>query len=927
LKKTLFLLLTGLISHSLFAQQTILQYLSGTDKDHTVPWDFFCTKGRNSGKWTTIQVPSNWELQGYGTFNYHQDRQNPDEQGLYKYRFNVMPRYKGKRVFIAFGGSMTDTEVKINGREAGPIHQGGFYEFKYDITDLIQFDRANLLEVTVSKHSSNESVNNAERKGDFWEFGGIFRPVYLEIFPSSFIERVAINASANGDFTMRVFSNAGRKETVEAQVYELNGKAVDQPFQLLTGDSVMTHHFAGIKLWNPEEPNLYYVKISIKEGDRVIHSIQQRFGFRTAELRVNDGFYVNGTKIIFKGVCRHSEWPETGRTLSREIHLLDIGLIKDMNMNAVRMSHYPPDKDFLDLCDSLGLFVLDELTGWQAAYDTVTGRRLVKELVVRDVNHPSIVLWDNGNEGGWNRALDHDYALYDPQKRHVIHPWERFDGTNTKHYPDFRYIQTEAANPKEVFFPTEFMHGLFDGGQGAALEDFWREMMKNPHAAGGFLWSFHDEGAVRGDRHDSIDVAGNQAPDGIVGPHREKEGSYYTIKELWSPVYVDTSSIAAGGHFNGKMIVENRYLFTNLDQCKFEWKLVAFPGAGDKVPAGGSTGMRVLQKGIMTAPALAPGGKGGLEIPVTGIGENVVWNEADALYLFAYDAKGDTICTWSWALHAPGDRVPKTVPAAKTAGIDVTESLDAGYVVACDGIRYRFDRETGLLQNVVTDKGNISLLGGPSLAGREGKLALKQLRHFLQGDQYIIEPVYEGDSLRVRWIFQNGRLPKLEYSYLAADTVDFMGITFDYPEVYIKGMKWMGRGPYRVWKNRLKGQQFGVWEKAYNNTITGESWNYPEFKGWHSELYWVRLQNKESDFTVYTDQPNIFLEMLQPEKPAGASNNNTSPPFPEGNIGFMHGISAIGTKFQRPELMGPQSQRSVPQPGVRLTGALYFDFR
>jgi hypothetical protein len=583
-----------------------------------------------------------------------------------------------------------------------------------------------------------------------------------------------------------------------------------------------------------------------------------------------------------------------------------------MNMNAVRMSHYPPDKEFLDLCDSLGLFVLDELTGWQAAYDTVTGRRLVKELVVRDVNHPSIVLWDNGNEGGWNRALDHDYALYDLQKRHVIHPWERFDGTNTKHYPDFKYIQTEIANAKEVFFPTEFMHGLFDGGQGAALEDFWKAMMKHPHAAGGFLWSFHDEGAVRGDRQDSIDVAGNQAPDGIVGPHREKEGSYYTIKELWSPVYVDTFSVA--GHFTGKMTVENSYLYTNLRKCTFEWKLVSFPAVGEKTSAA-----RVLQSEIMMVPALAPGQKSTLNLPITGN------SKADALYFYAYRGK-DTICTWSWALRSPMPP-PSAAPkpgTAKTADVIVSDSA-ASFMISCDGIKYRFDKNTGMLINVFNGKHDISLGGGPALAG--STQIAEQFRHFRQGNEYIIEPHYKGDSLRVKWIFQNGRLPRLEYSYLVKDTVDFMGITFNYPEVNIKGMKWMGRGPYRVWKNRLKGQQLGVWEKAYNNTITGEGWNYPEFKGWHSELYWVTLQNKESDFTVYTDRPNIFLEMLQPEKPKAAGNNNTSPPFPDGNIGFMNAISAIGTKFQRPELLGPQSQRTIQPKGVRVTGALYFDFR
>jgi len=910
-QKSLLLFVLLLVTTLSFAQHTEIQYLSGTDKDHTVQWDFLCTKGRNSGKWSTIPVPSCWEMQGFGTYNYYQDTQNPDEQGLYKYNFNVAPQHKGKKIFIVFDASMTDTEVKINGKPAGPKHQGGFYQFKYDITDLVQFDKVNLLEVTVSKKSANASINRAERKADFWLFGGIFRPVYLEIVPSVFIERIAIDARANGDFNVRVFSNASAKQTIEAQVYELNGKTVDKPFILSPGDSMLHHHFTGVRLWNPEQPNLYNVTISIKEGAEIIHIIKQRFGFRTAELREDDGIYVNGKKVIFKGVCRHSEWPETGRTLSRAVHLMDIGAIKGMNMNAVRMSHYPPDKEFLDLCDSLGLFVLDELTGWQAAYDTTVGRKLVKELVVRDVNHPSVVIWDNGNEGGWNRALDGDYALYDPQKRHVIHPWERFNGTNTKHYPDFKYIQNEVANAKEVFFPTEFMHGLFDGGHGAALEDFWNEMLKHPHLGGGFLWSFHDEGVVRGDRHDSIDVAGNAAPDGITGPHREREASYYTIKELWSPVYIDSKSITQ--NFNGNIEVENRYLYTNLNQCKFEWKIAALPKAGEK-----TTTPKVIQKGIVRSPSAAPGEKGMLHIPLPAN------SNADAFYLSAFDAKGDTICTWSGALQSPEKIAKGAITVVSTSPVSVKDD-EQSMAVACDGITYHFDKKTGFLQSVFTGKKEISLGGGPALAG--SPQTLSEFKHSRQGNQYIIEPAYKGDSMQVKWIFQSGKLPKLEYKYLTKDSADFMGITFNYPEEKINGMKWMGRGPYRVWKNRLKGQQFGVWKKAYNNTITGENWKYPEFKGWHSELYWVRLQNKEADFTVYTDHSNIFLEMLKPEKPKAANNDNTSPPFPEGNIGFMHAISPIGTKFQRAEVMGPQSQKNVRQSNGPLAGALYFDFR
>lgn len=136
-------------------------------------------------------------------------------------------------------------------------------------------------------------------------------------------------------------------------------------------------------------------------------------------------------------------------------------------MNAVRMSHYPPDPHFLDVCDSLGLYVLDELTGWQKSYSTAAGMPLVPELVNRDVNHPSIVLWDNGNEGGWNRALDGECAKYDPQQRTVIHPWENFDGINTGHYESYDCCAGWLFHGDDLIMPTEMIHGLYDGGGGA----------------------------------------------------------------------------------------------------------------------------------------------------------------------------------------------------------------------------------------------------------------------------------------------------------------------------------------------------------------------------------------------------------------------------------------------------------------------------
>jgi hypothetical protein len=242
------------------------------------------------------------------------------------------------------------------------------------------------------------------------------------------------------------------------------------------------------------------------------------------------------------------------------------------------------------------------------------------------------------------------------------------------------------------------------------------------------------------------------------------------------------------------------------------------------------------------------------------------------------------------------------------------------------GFNYFFKNTTGFLKKVISNRRDISLHGGPGLAGV--KLTLQSFKHYDEGRLHIVEPIYsEENRFKVKWIFASGQLPRLEYSYRLRSESDFMGITFNYPEENITGMKWLGRGPYRVWKNRMKGMSLGVWQKNYNNTITGESWDYPEFKGWHAELYWVKLQNRESDFTVYTDQPNLFLFMLKPERPKNAPNENTDPPFPsEGNIGFMNAISPIGTKFQPAEVMGPQSRKNV-MLNAPVSGSLCFDFR
>lgn len=652
LKHIYLLILVFNFSTTFYAQNTQIVYLSGTDAANTVEWDFFCSDGRNSGEWTKIPIPSNWELQGFGTYNYGHDWKDSNiklglEHGLYTHKFEVPATWKGKTVNIVFDGSMTDTKVEINGKSAGEMHQGAFYRFKYDITKLLKFGEINTLTVNVAKHSSNESVNRAERQADFWIFGGIFRPVFLEILPAIHINRAAIDARAEGSFNSLIVLNRSKADySLAVNLFDLQGNKIGKTIysEIKKGvtEQFVSGKFDNVKSWNPEYPSLYDIKITLKDGDDVLHEMSERIGFRTVELRKHDGFYINNEKVIFKGVCRHSFWPETGRCLSEENLLEDIRLMKEMNMNAVRMSHYVPDKRFLDLCDSLGLFVLDEVAGWQDGYDTIVGPKLIKETVLKDENHPCVVIWDHGNEGGWDFANEKWLHHWDIQKRPVICPWLLHNGVDTHHYPEFNYSIGRFTFGNDPFMPTEFLHGLYDGGHGAGLESFWRSYESSPLFAGAFLWDFADEAVLRTDKEGTVfDSDKNRAPDGILGPHHEKEGSFFTVKEIWSPVQVEPVTI--NKQWNGKLFLKNKFIYTNLKECSFRWEALK--------TCIGSTTTNVVGSGSLESPDALPG-----EIAMVKIECGITLQKADIFKFTATDQHGIELYSWSWPVVGPAEK-------------------------------------------------------------------------------------------------------------------------------------------------------------------------------------------------------------------------------------------------------------------------------
>jgi hypothetical protein len=926
--KKIFAALALLGSLASGAQQKEVQYLSGKDVNHTVDWDFFCTGGRMSGNWTKIAVPAHWEQQGFGAYNYGRDYKTygknfrfADEKGLYRHKFRVPQGWKGKKIFLVFEGAMTDTEVKINGKPAGEIHQGAFYRFKYEVTNKVVFGKENLLEATVSKMSADESVNNAERLADYWILGGIYRPVYLEAVPTAFVAHATVDAKADGSFRLQAhLSGLQQSANMVARIMDAQGKTVGTATaKAAAGDSLvlLSTQLADPKLWTAETPHLYRFELSMAAGGKTMYQTGDRFGFRTIEVRQGDGIYLNGTKIKMKGINRHVWWPETGRATRPETDLLDVQLIKEMNMNAVRCSHYPPDKRFLELCDSLGLYVLDELAGWQKAYNTRAGSKLVKEMVLRDANHPSVIIWSNGNEGGHNKELDDDYGQYDLSKRPVLHahhrPGNAFNGIDCNHYEDY-YSSKAIMADSNIYMPTEFLHAQDDGGGAAALSDFWELHWKEKRGAGGFLWALVDEGLVRTDFNNQIDVNGLNAPDGVLGPHRQKEGSFWAIREIYSPVRMLVKELPAG--FNGSLPIENRYHFTNLKTCRFTWAIVNY-----KQPTDPFAGYDILSSGMAQAPDVAPGGAQGqlqLTLPAN-------WSQADGLQVAAYDPSGKKIYQWTFRVKGGKQLLEATVALMDTAATKIVET-DSLITLNGGELTVSIGKKDGLLQYVKPAASDALSFGkGPILVAGDSKL--EGVRTYTEGNTQVAEFSYSGALQYMKWKIWGSGWLQLDYAYNLKGQFPFTGISFTYPENFVLGAKWLGKGPYRVWKNRLQGVTDNVWESRYNNNQTGSApWQLPEFKGYYADISWMQLNTVEGRFTVASPDPGLFVRLFDFY---GLSGVKPHPELPAGNLSFLDRIPPIGTKLAlnintNTRSLGPQSEWNTVDGVTKRT--LYFYF-
>lgn len=897
-------------------------YLSGQDAATAVDWEFKISDGRNSGAWSTIPVPSNWEAEGFGYYLYGMDKmekRNPTV-GSYRKSFTFSPK-PGHRYFLIFQGSMTDTTATLNGKKVG-FHQGGYTEFNFEITDAVQ-EGKNLLEVEVDSSSSNASVVAAERYADFWLFGGIFRPVYIREVPDEFVDRVAIDAQMDGSINMDVFTDGvqGAKQ-IRAQVIDAQSNKVGSVFSAaISGDQTrLSAQLEGVQLWSHEIPNLYTVSVELMDGENVLHRYDEQFGFRTFEVRDHDGFYLNGKRLLLKGASMHSISPETGRTLSFPDMEDKVRWMKEMNFNCVRTHCYPPDAHFIDLCDEQGLMVIDEIGGWWKPYDLDVGPKIVKELVVRDVNHPSVVLWGNGNHKAHMPEFDEVFFKWDIQNRRPLKNESKssnifanydpeFDIVNTTYYPGYEQLMERLFEENHIVMPNEVLHALYDGGGGANLKTYWDAFEKSKVGGGMMIWALFDEGLMRTDQGYTVDNQQNKAADGIIGPRGERKGSYYTAREVWSPVVISGDVVDVD--FEGKLDVQNKFTHLNLNQCDVVWKLLNYAN-----PDSANTGHRTTASGKVHVDDIPAGSTGTLSFDLP----DELMNH-DALSVEVRDAQGHLVHTKRMPIA--NDRTWFRTNQSRSFTQDPSGRKDV-ITFRRGPTALRFDAASGILTSVLNKNKPTSLGNFPSLEFEAADPDLKKDTaqssrvHVSEKDgAFIIEAKDTKGFDSLKWTLQPNGEVVLDYAYtLPTGNYHYAGIGMHVAADDVLRKRWMGEGPARIWKNRTQGGLLDVYAVEKQINIPGTVYNPPEFEGCFAPWNWAVFYLENHLNIGFRNQSDVTLGVLNPVNGYNPKFAAWHYPKQEGFY-FFDCISSVGSKWKPAADFGPDAQPTMMDQQIK----------
>jgi beta-galactosidase len=587
--------------------------------------------------WDQVAVPGNWTLQGYGHPHYTNQRMPfndeppsvPDENptGIYTREFAVPAKWAGRRVVIHFGGAESVLYVFVNGRPVG-MSKDSRLPSEFDITGQVEFGKANRVTAVVVKWSDASFIEDQDQ----WWMGGLHREIYLYSTAPVCIGDVFAVGSLENDYTdgklqltVKVdFPGQPEKDwMVEAELRDPNGKPALK--ERLRGTVPVASHNQLSRLhvrlnalvkkpltWSAEVPHLYTLIVTLRNPrDKVVETTATKFGFRSIEIR-DRMLLINGKRPLIKGVNRHDHHDTKGKSLDRETMRLDALVMKRHNVNAVRASHYPNDPYWLDLCDELGFYVIDEANVeshdyyHQIAHDRRYATAFLDRgmrMVERDKNHPSIIFWSLGNESGygpnhdamagWIRGYDPSRPLHYeggiwlqcvPRQPSAL-PYDsgyRVTDVICPMYHDISAIvrwALDKTHPDQTrpLILCEYSHAM--GNSNGSLAEYWDAFETYPGLQGGFIWEWIDHGlkkktpdgqeywAYGGDFGDAPhDV--NFVCDGLVWPDRTPHPGLNEFKHLAQPIKALSFDARTGA-----LEIRNKHDFVTPAWIRAEWEL------------------------------------------------------------------------------------------------------------------------------------------------------------------------------------------------------------------------------------------------------------------------------------------------------------------------------------------------------------------
>ncbi|MDR1938354.1 MAG: DUF4981 domain-containing protein [Tannerellaceae bacterium] len=880
-------------------------------------------------RWDDMPVPGNWEFHGYGVpfyvnIGYGIPRNPPYVNkedapvGSYRRDFDIPGSWDGRRVYLHFEAGTNAMYVWVNGQKVG-YTQNSKSPAEFDITPYIRKGK-NTLACEVHKYSDGYYLEDQ----DMWRLGGIIRSVYLystaqtrilDFFAHPDLDGKYKNGVFSVDVKLKNYTAAPEARQIEVSILDKAAKKTfGQSRQITippneTSELSFSGTISNPAKWTAETPNLYTLLITLKDRKgEVIEATSHKIGFRKVEIK--DGqLLVNGQKIYFKGVDLHEFNTNTGQVVTRDVMLRNLQLMKELNINAVRTSHYPQAPLWYKLCDEYGIYLVDEANleshgmgygaenpanfpEWQAAHiDRIT------RLVERDKNHASVVIWSLGNEAGNGKAF---FSMYDWAKaRDHSRPVQYERAIREKNtdilcpmYPDMKDMIRDAAQDLgRPFVMCEYAHAM--GNSMGNMQEYWDVMRSSKNMQGGFIWEWYNHGypakdeqgrfywAYGGDLN-GYDRAndGNFCMDGIISPDQQYLPHTHIVKKVYQNILFKGKEID-----KGIITVINDYKFTDLTKEDYAYKWVILKngepfaeGSFDVIVAANS------QKDVkLDLPPLSP--QPGTEY---------------YLQLYAYSKKetpfipaGFEVAKEELAFPSNAYFVKKeyngTPDVSKTDRVATVKAGKTVYVFSLENGRTLVSaKQDG--KNIMNELPRLNFWRAPTDNdfGSNEQITLRLWDAAGRNIAYTYKDIQEKDgALSVSYqakprgieavvnlvytVNKDGSLTiDARYRALADDLPEMMrfGMIMTLPKEY-NDFTWYGRGPHENYVDRNADAFMGIW----NGKVEDQAFKYfrPQETGNKTDVRWLTLKNASGKgIRVEGAQPlsvsalNNFPEDLDP---------------------------------------------------------------